>query len=129
MFLNNWDVALSVMIPVMIFTLFKTAEAGRIWPILSALFLAAAIIGSLFTGWKVTGSIVLALLLFIPKIVIITIAIGFGALAVIYAGAAAQFFKEGKTKEAARSAGIGAATGMGFLYFKNLIGKLTRDAG
>lgn len=116
------------MIPALLFTLFKTAEVDRIWPVLSALVLAAVIIGSLLTGWKVTGSIVLSLLIFIPKIVVIAIALVLGAFSVIYTVSAAQLFKEGKTKEAVRSAGMGMGTGMGFLYFKNLIGKLTRDS-
>jgi len=129
-FLNKWDIALSLMMPViLILALVATTKRDQIWVLLFWAIFAAAIIGSLFTGWKSTGSIVLALLLFIPKIIVIYAGIIFAALSALFAVSAAQFLsmkeKEGR-KYAVLAAGLSAGSGMGSYKIKNLIDRLTR---
>ena len=129
-FLNKWDIALSLMMPViLILELVATTKRDQFWVLLFWAIFAAAIIGSLFTGWKSTGSIVLALLLFIPKIIVIYASIIFAALSALFAVSAAQFLsmkeKEGR-KYAVLAAGLSAGSGMGSYKIKNLIDRLTR---
>jgi len=130
LFLNKWDIALSLMMPViLILELVATTKRDQFWVLLFWAIFAAAIIGSLFTGWKSTGSIVLALLLFIPKIIVIYAGIIFAALSALFAVSAAQFLsmkeKEGR-KYAVLAAGLSAGSGMGSYKIKNLIDRLTR---
>jgi|GEM_PF-4281815 len=130
-FLNKWDIALSLMMPIiLILALVATTKRDQFWVLLFWAIFAAAIIGSLFTGWKSTGSIVLALLLFIPKIIVIYAGIIFAALSALFAVSAAQFLsmkeKEGR-KYAVLAAGLSAGSGMGSYKIKNLIDRLTLD--
>ncbi len=132
-FLNKWDIALSLMMPViLILALVATTKRDQFWVLLFWAIFAAAIIGSLFTGWKSTGSVFLALLLFIPKIIVIYAGIIFAALSALFAVSAAQFLsmkeKEGR-KYAVLAAGLSAGSGMGSYKIKNLINRLTRDEG
>jgi len=129
-FLNKWDIALSLMMPViLILALVATTKRDQFSPFLIWAILVAAIIGSLFTGSKSTGSIVLALLLFIPKIIVIYAGIIFAVLSALFAMSAAQFLsmkeKEGR-KYAVLAAGLSAGSGMGSYKIKNLIDRLTR---
>ena len=132
LFLNKWDIALSLVMRFMLIPLVgAVADSGSILPRLLFLAIAlAAIGGSLFTGWKSTGGILLALLLFIPKILVIYTAIVLGILSVLFAMFAAQCLRM-KEKEAkgyaAVSAGMAAGTGFGAIKIKKLIDRLTHD--
>jgi len=128
LFLNKWDIALSLMTPIiLIFSLLAAVDGDLILRLLIFSIVATAILGGLFTGWKTTGSVALSLLLFIPKMIVIYATIVFGVLSALLATSAAQLFKDGKTSDAAKSAALAAGAGVGAMKMKTLIDRLTRD--
>ena len=130
MFLHKWDIALSLLCPIiLILALFAATGTERIWIILSCAFLAAAILGSLATGWRTTGSIFLSLLILIPKIIVILVLVLLGVMSASLTIAATQLLRDKKFSEAARSAGLAAGSFAGCVYLRGLIERITIDNG
>jgi hypothetical protein len=124
-FLNQWDIGLSALVAVsLVLAITASTDAGkRFPPALVALFIACSIL-SLYTGWRATGSLILSLLLFLPKMLIISTLVILGTLSVLFSIGAALMLHGKKHQDAGKAAAYAAGTGAGSYYLRKLVFQL-----